>query len=216
MNDYLDATLWGDYYQDLQWIAHSQTRYQKRYKWSGEINSSFLHTLGTGSDRWDFFGRHFQTLGPGFTLTGQGNFVSSKDYLREESIGRSVLLRVQRNLNPQVSLNKSWGGSSMVLGLLRNQDLDPDPGGRRVQQQLPSASFSLNARPIGHLQRGKEPAFLPWLSSTVFATGFSQKTGTPASTAANPARSRRVTSSWFPRACRTGLRKFLSRLATMS
>ncbi|TMQ59590.1 MAG: hypothetical protein E6K75_03905 [Candidatus Eisenbacteria bacterium] len=168
VNDYLDATLWGDYYQDLQWIAHSQTRYQKRYKWSGEINSSFLHTLGTGSDRWDFFGRHFQTLGPGFTLTGQGNFVSSKDYLREESIGRSVLLRVQRNLNSQVSLNKSWGGSSMVLGLLRNQDLDPDPGGRRVQQQLPSASFSLNARPIGHLQRGKEPAFLPWLSSTVF------------------------------------------------
>src|SRR5947199_9736349 len=58
----------------------------------------------------------------------------------------------------------------MVLGLLRNQDLDPDPGGRRVQQQLPSASFSLNARPIGHLRRGQEPAFLPWLSSTV--SGF--------------------------------------------
>src|SRR6185503_4695716 len=144
-------------------------RYQKRYKWSGEINSSFEHTLLSGSDRWDFFGRHYQVLGPNFTLTGQGNFASSKDYLRDQSIGRSVLLRVQRNLSSQLSLSKTWSGSSLNIGLLRRQDLDPDVGGVRLTQQLPSVNFSLSARPLGHLARGKEPARLPWLASTVFS-----------------------------------------------
>ncbi|HZE19495.1 MAG TPA: putative LPS assembly protein LptD, partial [Candidatus Angelobacter sp.] len=170
INDYLDATLWGDYYQDTRWIAHSQTRYQKRYKWSGEINSSFEHSLlSNGSDQWDFFGRHYQVLGPSFTLTGQGNFTNSSAYLRDKSIGRSVLLRVQRNLRSQLSLNKTWSGASLALGLLRTQDLDPDPGGLRLQQQLPSLSFSLPARALGHQSRGKEPARLPWLASTYFS-----------------------------------------------
>ncbi len=169
VNDYLDATLWGDYYQDTKWIGHSQTRYQKRYKWSGEINSSFEHTLLSGSDRWDFSGRHYQVLGPSFTLTGQGNFASSKDYLRDQSIGRSVFLRVQRNLSSQLSLSKTWSGSSLNVGLVRKQDLDPDVGGARLTQQLPSVNFSLSARPLGHMARGKEPARLPWLASTVFS-----------------------------------------------
>ncbi len=170
VNDYLDATLWGDYYQDQSWIAHSQTRYQKRYKWSGEINSSFQHTLGLrGSDKWDFFGRHYQVLGPNFTLTGQGNFANSKDYLKDQTIGRSVLLRVQRDLRSQLSLSKSWSGASLNIGALRTQDLDPDPGALRLQEQLPSVSFSLSSRPLGHPARGKENARLPGLSSTLFS-----------------------------------------------
>jgi lipopolysaccharide assembly outer membrane protein LptD (OstA) len=173
VSDYMDATLWGDYYQDARWIAHSQTRYQKRYKWSGEINSSFAHTLGSGSDDWDLFGRHYQVLGSNFTLTGQGNLTNSSNYLRDRSIGRSVLLRVQRNLRSTLSLSKRWSGASFDMGLVRNQDLDPDPGGLRLQQQLPSVNFSLSARPLGHLPRGKEKARFPWLSSTLFS--FSSK-----------------------------------------
>ncbi len=169
VNDYLDATLWGDYYQDLKWIGHSQTRYQKRYKWSGEINSSFERTLDTGSVRWDLFGRHYQVLGTNFTLTAQGNLTNSSAYLKDQSIGRSVLLRVQRNLRSSLALSKSWSGASLTFGLLRNQDLDPEQGGLRLQQQLPSLSFSLPARALGHLPRGKEPARLPWLSSTYFS-----------------------------------------------
>ena len=170
VNDYLDATGWGDYYQETRWIAHAQTRYNKRYRWSGEINSSFEHTLVSGADRWDLFGRHFQTLGPNFTLTAQGNFANSSNYLRDQTIGRSVLLRVQRNLRSSLSLNKSWSGASLNFGLLRNQDLDPERGGPpEIEQRLPAVSFSLSARPLGHLARGKEPARLPWLSSTVFS-----------------------------------------------
>lgn len=169
ISDYLDATLWGDYYQDFRWITHSQTRYQKRYKWSGEINSSFLHTLGSGADQWDLSGRHYQVLGPNFTLTAQGNLTNSSSYLRDQTIGRSVLLRVQRNLRSSLALSKSWSGASLTFGLERTQDLDPDPGGLRLQQKLPSLSFSLPARALGHLPRGKEEARLPWLASTYFS-----------------------------------------------
>src|SRR5437867_2290481 len=170
VNDYLDVTGWGDYYQEDRWIAHDETRYNKRYKWQGEINSSFEHALASGADRWDLFGRHFQTLGTNFTLTAQGNFANSSQYLRDQTIGRSILLRVQRNLRSSLSLNKGWSGASLNIGLLRNQDLDPDRGGvPEIQQQLPAATFSLSARPLGHLPRGKEPARLPWLSSTVFS-----------------------------------------------
>ena len=168
-NDYFDATLWGDYYQDSRWIAHSQTRYQKRYLLNGEINSSFEHNLGLGVDRWDLSGRHYQVLGTNFILTGQGNFTNSTQYLRDKFIGRSLFSRVQRNLHSSLGLNKGWTGASLTLGLDRAQDLDPDPGGRRLVQQLPSLTFSLSARPLGHLQRGKEPARLPWLSSTLFS-----------------------------------------------
>jgi hypothetical protein len=82
---------------------------------------------------------------------------------------RSVLFRVQRNLSSQLSLSKNWSSASLNIGLIRNQDLDPDPGGLRLQQKLPSLSFSLPARALGHLPRGKEPARLPWLASTYFS-----------------------------------------------
>ena len=169
ISDYLDATGWGDYYQDSRWLLHGQARYQKRYKWSGELNSSFEHNLGEAVNRWDFFGRHYQTLGPGFTLSGQGNFTSSKSFLTDRDIGRSVQLRVQRNLHSTLGLNKNWSGGALSIGLLRDQDLDPDPGGLRLREQLPSMSFSLNPRTLGHPQRGKEAAHWPWLSSTTFS-----------------------------------------------
>ncbi|HXF59264.1 MAG TPA: putative LPS assembly protein LptD, partial [Candidatus Saccharimonadales bacterium] len=161
ISDYLDATLWGDYYQDSRWVGHSQTRYQKRYKWSGEINSSFEHDLLQGVNRWDLSGRHYQVLGSNFILSGQGNFTNSTSFLKDQSIGRSVLQRVQRNLHSTLGINKNWSGASLSLGLLRDQDLDPDPGGLRLREQLPSLTFTLSQRPLGHPARGKDPARLP-------------------------------------------------------
>jgi len=167
ISDYMDATMWGDYYQDFRWLAHLQTRYQKRYSMSGEINSSFERVLGTESN-WDLTGRHIQTLGTNFTLRGEGNFTSSSKYRQDTSIGRSVLVRVQRILRSNLSVDKGWSGASLDLGLLRTQYLDPDVGGSKISEQLPTLRFSLTSRPLGHPLRGKERAKLPWLSSTTF------------------------------------------------
>ena len=178
INDYLDATLWADYYQGDRWVGHGQGRYHKRYGYQGQLSGSYENRYSTGSNRWDIVGRHYQTLGPNFSLTAQANLTNASDYYKDEFLGRSVLLRVQRNLRSSVSIQKGWSRASLNLGLLRNQDLDPDPRGLRIQQQAPTASFALSARPIGSPVRGKEPARLPFLASTVYsyrATLLSQR-----------------------------------------
>ncbi len=169
INDYLDATLWGDYYQGDRWVAHGQGRYHKRYGYQGQLSGSYENRYSTGSNRWDIVGRHYQTLGPNFSLTAQANLTNASDYYKDEFLGRSVLVRVQRNLRSSLSLQKGWSGASLTMGLIRNQDLDPDPKGLRIQQQTPTANFSLSSRPIGRPARGKEPARLPLLASTVYS-----------------------------------------------
>ncbi len=169
INDYLDATGWGDYYQGNSWVGHGQVRYHKLYEFQGQLSGSYKKSLGSDVRRssWDLQGNHFQSLGPGFTLRGQANLLSSSDYLQDGDFGRPVSVRVQRNLKSSFSLDKTWPGATLNIGLVRNQDLDPEPLGSRVQQQLPSASFRFSERPLGHQARGREPARLPWLAQTL-------------------------------------------------
>ncbi|HEY7728632.1 MAG TPA: putative LPS assembly protein LptD [Candidatus Eisenbacteria bacterium] len=169
ISEYLDATGWLDYYEQDRWVLHGQGRYHKRYHWQGQVNGSFERQLGTGSTRWDLAGTHFQTLGSQFSLTAGGTLTNSSTYLGDPFLGRSVAQRIQRNLHSSVSIQKAWSSASFSAGLVRDQDLDPDPFGTRLSQQLPSLLFALNARPIGHPARGREPARLPWLSTTVWS-----------------------------------------------
>jgi lipopolysaccharide assembly outer membrane protein LptD (OstA) len=168
INDYLDATAWGDFFQEARWIAHGQVRYNKRYYYQGQISGSYQRSLDSQFQEaaWDLQGTHFQTLAPGFTLRGQANITNSSSYYRDLDLGRSLNFRVQRNLRSSLSLDRSWSNASLNVGLVRSQDLDPDPLGIRVEQQLPAASFRLSARPLGHLARGREPAKRAWLSRT--------------------------------------------------
>ncbi len=174
ISDYLDATAWGDYYEQDRWVAHAQTRYHKRYRYQGQFNGSLQHQFGNSelgapsAKQWDFAGTHFQTLGPRFTLTAQGTFVSSGSYFTDRFTGRPLPIRVQRNLRSSLSLQKSWSGASIEGNLVRDQDLDPDPRGTRLAEQLPRVALSLSARPLGHPTRGREPARLAWLASTVW------------------------------------------------
>ncbi len=171
MNDYVDATGWGDYYQAARWVGHGQVRYHKLYEFQGQLSGSYQRSLGPTFQQsaWDLQGSHFQTLAPGFTVRGLANLTNSSSYYRDANLGRPVSVRVQRNLRSSFSLDRTWPSSTLNIGLLRNQDLDPEPFGLRIEQQLPSASFRLSARPLGHLARGKEPARLPWLSQTLVA-----------------------------------------------
>jgi lipopolysaccharide assembly outer membrane protein LptD (OstA) len=178
ISDYLDATGWADYYVQDRWVLHGQARYHKRYYWQGQLNGSFERQSATGATNWDLAGTHYQILGPQFSITAGGTLTNSSSILRDPFLGASVLQRVQRNLHSSVSVQKSWPSASLSVGLVRDQDLDPDPLGTRLSEQLPSVLVSLNARPIGHPARGREPAFLPWLSSTVWSfrsTALSQR-----------------------------------------
>jgi len=168
INDYMDATAWYDYYQAQSWVAHGQYRYQKRYGFLGQLDTSFENQFGAGAaTNWNLIGRHYQTLGPGFSLTAQADLTNSSQFRRDPDLGNNVLMRIQRNLRSNLSLQKGWSGGAFSLGLLQSQDLDAGPGGLSKQQQLPSFTYRINARPIGHLARGQEPARLPVFSTTV-------------------------------------------------
>jgi lipopolysaccharide assembly outer membrane protein LptD (OstA) len=178
ISDYTDASAWVDYYQQQSWVTHGQFRYHKRYGYQGQLGASYENRFQTGSNRWDFVGRHYQTLGPGFALTGQANLTNSSDYRRDPDLGNNVLVRIQRNLRSNLSLQKNWSGGAFNLGLLQNEDLDAPPGGLGTQQQLPSVTLSLNSRPLGHPARGQDPAKLSWLSTTLIsfrATGLYER-----------------------------------------
>jgi lipopolysaccharide assembly outer membrane protein LptD (OstA) len=179
INDYMDATGWWDYYQQQSWVAHGQYRYHKRYGYQGQVSTAYESQFGAGgSNRWDLIGRHYQTLGTGASLTAQADLTNSSEFRRDPELGSNVLLRIQRNLRSNLSYQKGWSGGSFNAGLLQTEDLDAEPGALKTQQQLPSLSYSLSARPIGHLARGQEPAKLPWLATTVFsmrATGLYER-----------------------------------------
>jgi len=169
INDFMDASAWGDWYQGSSWVAHGQFRYNKRYGYTGQIAGSYQDQFGSSSNRWDLFVRHYQTLARNYALTAQVNYVNSSTYLSDVDLGHSVFLRVQRNLRSNLSLQRGWNGGAFSLGVLQNEDLYPDPGDLQSQWQVPSVSYSLNARPIGRPARGKEAGNLSWLSSTTYS-----------------------------------------------
>ena len=170
INDYMDATGWFDYYQEQSWVAHGQYRYHKRYGYQGQINASYENRFAeAGSNSWDLIGNHYQTLGTNFALTAQADLTNSSQFRRDPSLGNNVLLRIQRNLRSNLSLQKGWSGGSFSAGLLQTQDLDAVPGGLRIQQQLPSVTYRISSRPIGRPARALEPARLPWLSTTTYS-----------------------------------------------
>jgi lipopolysaccharide assembly outer membrane protein LptD (OstA) len=172
INDYMDATGWFDYYQASSWVAHGQYRYHKRYGYQGQISTAYENRFAeAGSNRWDLIGRHYQTLGSNFALTAQADLTNSSDFRRDPDLGNNVLLRIQRNLSSNLSLQKGWSGGSFSAAVLQTQDLDAEPGALEIQQTYPVVTYRINTRPIGHPARGQEPARLPWLSTMTYSFG---------------------------------------------
>lgn len=170
IDDFMDATAWFDYYQSSSWVAHGQYRYHKRYGYQGQIAASYENQFGsTTAKNWNLIGSHYQTLGTNFALTANANLTNSSEFLRDPNLGNNVLLRIQRLLDSNLSLQKGWSGGAYTAGLQQVEDLDAVPGTVKTNQQLPTLTFNWNSRPIGHPARGDEPARLPWLASTNYS-----------------------------------------------
>ncbi|MGE5177865.1 MAG: putative LPS assembly protein LptD [Bacteroidota bacterium] len=176
-NDHLDVTGSADYYQDQSWIAHGLFRYHQRYSYQGQITGSFQDAFGATdvfgnakpSRNWNLHATHYQPLGTNGQLTADLSLTSSAAYQTSASLGQSLENRVNTVLTSTVGYAKSWSRAHVDAGFYRTQYLVPTPGGLRIQQQQPTARFSLQARPIGHVARPGLPARLPWLASTVYS-----------------------------------------------
>ena len=168
-NDYSDAMLWGDYYdQRPRWILNGQFRYRLRYRLSGNLYSSYSREQISGGKRarWDLRGDHDQELGERFTLRFRADFVSDKDYRDDREFGGTVDERLNRILRSNIDLRKSWSSSSLSMTVDRTENLDRTSSGYRVQESVPSIDFSVNSFQIGHKadERGRGGR-LPFLST---------------------------------------------------
>jgi lipopolysaccharide assembly outer membrane protein LptD (OstA) len=151
-NDYSDAMVWGDYYeQSPRWILNSQVRYRLRYVLSGQFFGSYSKETGaaTKRTRWDLRGNHDQQLGDRSTLKFLMNFVSDASYRDDQAFGGSVDERLNRILRSNVDLRKNWSTSSISLTADRTENLDKASSSYRVQQNIPSIDYALNSFAIG-------------------------------------------------------------------
>ena len=141
-NDYMDVSLWGDYYEDDRWLVHLDSRYKLRYVLSGAFNASFTQELDTDAQRWDLEGRHNQTIGEDGKLVVHADFVSDEDYRTDTSEDLEKSLR--RILESSVSYTKRWEKSSLSLAVDRKENLDTE----EITQKLPTFNYLLNRRTL--------------------------------------------------------------------
>jgi lipopolysaccharide assembly outer membrane protein LptD (OstA) len=141
-NDYMDFSLWGDYYENDRWLVHLDSRYKLRYVLGGSFNASFTQELDTYNRRWDLEGTHTQEVGEGGRLVVHADFVSDEDYRTDTSEDLEKSLR--RILESSLSYTQRWEKSSFSLALDRKENLDTE----EVTQKLPVFNFLLNRRTL--------------------------------------------------------------------
>ncbi|MCB0284456.1 MAG: LPS-assembly protein LptD [Calditrichaeota bacterium] len=128
-NDYFDATMLADYYEDLGFTYKANTRYRVRYKLSGGINGEYYPkdpTTGLRRERWRFSFSHSQTIDQTFTINGSGSFQSDKNFRKDTS--PNVNDRLNQNITSSLTINKSFKGTlnSVSASFSSNQNLQTE------------------------------------------------------------------------------------------
>jgi lipopolysaccharide assembly outer membrane protein LptD (OstA) len=141
-NDYMDLSLWGDYYEKDRWILYLSSRYKLRYVLSGAFDASFTQELDTDNRRWDLEGVHQQDIGEDGKLVVRADFVSDEKYRTDTSENLEKSLR--RILESSVSYTKRWEKSSLSLALDRKENLDTG----EISQKLPTLNYLINRRTL--------------------------------------------------------------------
>ncbi len=141
-NDYMDFSLWGDYYDNDRWLLHFDSRYKLRYVLSGAFRGSFTRELDTDARRWDLEGRHTQDVGEGGKLVVHADFVSDESYRVDTSENLEKSLR--RVLESSASYTQRWERSSLSIAADRKENLDTG----EITQKIPAFNFLLNRRTL--------------------------------------------------------------------
>lgn len=190
LNDYMDLTLAGDYYQaQPAWLLRGEGNYKLLYAFDGRFSGRFERNDLTARDDYVFEANHQQELTPRTRLVARGNFTSSRDYSNSALSGATLAQRLNRFLNSSFSLSHSADWASFNGALSRIQDLDADeqikdrdgfgplkgaePGTvaslPNLTTSTPSVSFLLPTRTLGSWGLFKGTALETTLATTYFS-----------------------------------------------
>lgn len=144
INDYMDASIVGDWLTGGTWRASPNVRYAKRYDLSGSLSGYYQHTYENEPldanylDQVDYVANimHDQTFNPTTRMSVNFSFASSESYKR--ALTQNEFLN--QEITSNATLSKSWEGTSnsMSININRRQDLITGS----VTNALPSISFS--------------------------------------------------------------------------
>ena len=149
LNEYMDLQLRGGVWTTGSWQASTQWRYNRRYRYNGQVyldysrlrngekNDPNFAVRNTSSLRW----QHTQTLNPSTSLTSNVN-LSSQGYLR--GISEQYDDRVTQTVSSSMRFSKRWTntGRSLSLNATQNQNLETNV----TNMTLPNLTFSQNSR----------------------------------------------------------------------
>ncbi|MCC6350133.1 MAG: hypothetical protein IT347_11150 [Candidatus Eisenbacteria bacterium] len=190
INDYMDLSLSGDYYQaQPAWAIRGEGNYKLLYAFDGRFNGRFEHNDATRRDDYVFEADHQQDLTPRTRLVARGNFTSSRDYSASPLSGATLAQRLNRFLNSSVSVshNADWAAFNGALSRIQDLDADeaikdpdgtgplhgPDPGTfaslPNLTTSTPSFAFVLPTRTLGSWGLFKDTKAETALATTYFS-----------------------------------------------
>ena len=189
-NDYMDATVAGDYYQaEPAWVIRGEAVYRLLYTLDGRLGGTFARSEADQRDRYDFTGDHSQELSPSTRLVARASFVSSRDYRKSNLFGSPLSRRLDRFLTSSLAVSHSAGWASLNAVIDRRQDLDADesikdPDGEgplqgpapgrnaslaNLTESVPSLTVAFPTRTLGALGLVKGTPLEKPLSSVYFS-----------------------------------------------
>jgi lipopolysaccharide assembly outer membrane protein LptD (OstA) len=160
-NDYWDASVWADYYEQTKWIAHLETRYKLRYVLSGNVRTSFMEELLYNKRRWDLKFSHRQELGSVWTAGASGDFRSDATYASDSN--QSIQESVNRSLRSQLWVRGRWSSYSVGVTADRREQLDEGT----VSELLPKVEVTATTRPVVGSAVAL-PAYAEWLKKVSY------------------------------------------------
>jgi lipopolysaccharide assembly outer membrane protein LptD (OstA) len=140
-NDYFDATLRSDFYDQIGFNYSANVRYTIRYLLNGSVEGRYMpKDLITGAKRrrWSISVNHRQQIDPSMRITASGSFQSDKYVERQYS--SDFTRRTNQTIYSSFNLSKSWKGTknSMSLSATRNENLQNGD----IDYTFPSLRFS--------------------------------------------------------------------------
>ncbi len=154
-NDYFDASFLTDYYDRLGFGFRSTMRYNVRYKLNGAVSGSYFPrnpSTGAKTERWQFRFSHRQEVDPTLSISGSGNFMSDRSYVKD--LSPNVDERLNQNITSSLTLSKRWKGikSSLTASMSRNENLQTG----QVGYVFPSISFNRSKSSIYETLTGEK------------------------------------------------------------
>lgn len=166
LNDYLDLQVDGDIYTRGGWRVGLATKYNVKYKFSGNLRFQYgVQRFNEKTDpdfrrttAWSLSWSHNQPVDPTFRISSSVNMSSSNSFQRNISQNQNDFFT--NNLSSSVNISKNFNNLpfSINAGIRHQQDLNKET----VSMQLPELAFNVQRQTPFKFIKDKR---LKWLSS---------------------------------------------------